>query len=82
MRRIYSKALDLEDDILQRFGLPESLKYRLVFIELFDEKEIDKTISHLTLAATEFLNSTPANKIELLEDAKRNDLKLTRYIQT
>lgn len=72
---IYESAYDTEIDILRAFGLPPNFKYRDILIPVLDENIIDQTITNLSDAAMDFLNSSPINEIDLLEEAKKEDLR-------
>lgn len=72
---LYEKILNLEDEILKRFGLPKLLKFREIIWDLSSETDIEGTTLQLKNAATYYLISSPEKEIELLEEAKINDLR-------
>jgi hypothetical protein len=75
LKGIYEKCLAIEDEILTKFGLPKSIRYREIIWELTSKSHSEQVINKLTNAAEEWLISSPQLSIELLEKAKKADLR-------
>ena len=79
LEKTYEEILDLENKILKKYGLPHSIKYREILLELIEEQKpeakFEEIINLLTKLAIAHLKSTPENKITLLENAKIEGLK-------
>lgn len=72
---LYEKALGIENEILNRFGLPKLMKFRTIIFNLTSENDFVSVENQLKNAAEYYLTSSPEKNIELLEDAKTSDLK-------
>lgn len=72
---LYEKTLEIEDEILNRFGLPKLMKFRDIIFNLTSEKDFESIENQLKKAAEYYLTSSPTKHFDLLEDAKINDLK-------
>jgi len=75
LEKIYERSLSIEDEILARFGLPKSIRYRKIIWEMKSESDSIKIINELNRVATEVLLSSPRTNVELLEEAKIKNLK-------
>lgn len=74
LEKIYDRCYDIEDEILTKFGLPKSLRFREIVWDLMSKSESGGVINKLSQAAEDWLISSPRLSIELLEEAKRADL--------
>ena len=75
LQPLYDKILNLEDEILKRFGLPKLMKFRAVIWDVKSENDIADIELELKNLAAEYLLSSLKKDIDLLKDAKLNDLK-------
>jgi len=72
---MYERSLAIENEVLTKFGLPKSLKYREIIWDLISKEHSKSIINRLEKAAEEWLKSSPQQSIKLLEEAKKADLK-------
>jgi|GEM_PF-5493248 len=72
---LYEKTLEIEDEILNRFGLPKLMKFRDLILNLTSENDFVSIENQLKNAAEYYLTSSPKKNIDILENAKINDLK-------
>jgi hypothetical protein len=75
IQSVHEKSLKIEDKILQKFGLSKAYEHREILFSLTDEKGIKSVLSELKDKAKSYLYSSPKSDIELLEAAKKEDLK-------
>lgn len=75
LEELYERLLSIEDEIMKSFGFPKLMKYREIIFNLNSKKDFEIIGKLLKNAAEYYLTSSPEIEIELLEDAKMNDLK-------
>lgn len=75
LESLYEKVLDIEDKILKEFGLPKLFEFREIVFNLKTENDFDKIATQLKNEAELYLTSYPKKEVDLLENAKINDLR-------
>ena len=75
LEELYESILEIKDEIFELYGLPKLIRFNDIIEKINTENDFDIVAYELTSAAEKYLSSSPRKDIDLLEDAKKYDLK-------